>query len=66
MAPTSRKCLTIEEKLKLIDESSEPGFDHKKACQKYGVSNSTITQILKKQKESILSSPISNKSKSMR
>ena len=39
MVPAQKHtCLTIKDKEKLIEESLEPGFDRKKACQTYGIS----------------------------
>ena len=62
----SRKRLTVNEKEKLLEEASKPGFDRKKACASYGIANSTMSNILK-QKESILNSPVmSPKAKSLR
>ena len=64
----SRKRLDLKEKENLINEASQPGFDRKKACAKYGIANSTLSGILK-QKDSIFNSPIhaiSPKAKSLK
>ena len=61
-----RKRLTFEQKEKLINESKTAGFDRKKACENYGIAISTLSTILNKQKDSILSSPMSGKAKSLK
>ena len=52
MAPSPlRKRLTNEDKMKIIEESKQPGFCRKKTMDKYGISRSAISVILLKQKE---------------
>ena len=56
MPPTLlRKRLTNEDKMKIIEESKQPGFCRKKTMDKYGISRSAISVILLKQKEFIVS-----------
>ena len=70
MPPTPlRKRLTNEDKMKIIEESKQPGFCRKKTMDKYGISRSAISVILLKQKEFLKtmdSSPIAMKSKNIR
>ena len=56
-----RKRLSLADKETIINESLKPGFDRQKTCEKYGIGKSTLN----KQKESILSSPMS-KAKSLK
>ena len=69
MPPTPlRKRLTNEDKMKIIEESKQPGFCRKKTMDKYGISRSAISVILLKQKEFLKtmdSSPIAMKSKNI-
>ena len=44
--------LTLLQKVKIIEESKKPNFDRKKISTEFGISHATISQILKKQKES--------------
>ena len=56
-----RKRLSLADKETIINESLKPGFDRQKTCEKYGIGKSTLN----KQKELILSSPMS-KAKSLK
>ena len=38
---------TIHQKLRLIEESKKPGFKRKDACEKYRISTSSLSRILK-------------------
>ena len=42
-----RNRLTIHQKLRLIEESKKPGFKRKDACEKYRISTSSLSRILK-------------------
>ena len=42
-----RNHLTIHQKLRLIEESKKPGFKRKDACEKYRISTSSLSRILK-------------------
>ena len=46
--------LSMDQKIKIIEESLKPGFDCKKAALKYGISESSAYKIIK-QKASLLS-----------
>ena len=47
--------LTLIQKVKIIEESKKFAFDRKKISNEFGISQATITQILKKQKELLAS-----------
>ena len=42
--------LSVEQKVKIIEESKKKGFCRKDICEKYGISAATLSQILKNQK----------------
>ena len=42
--------LSVEQKVKIIEESKKKGFCRKDICEKYGISATTLSQILKNQK----------------
>ena len=47
MDTPTRNHLTIHQKLRLIEESKKPGFKRKDACEKYRISTSCLSRILK-------------------
>ena len=47
--------LTLSQKVKIIEDSKKAGFNRKKVSEELGISQATITQILKKQKELLTS-----------
>ena len=49
MDTPKRHHLTIHQKLKIIEESKKPGFKRKDACEKYRISNSSLSRLLKSQ-----------------
>ena len=63
MAPTDKRVrLTLEQKSKLIEESLQPGFVRRKACEKYGISMACLSITLKN-KETTLKSADSFKNR---
>lgn len=46
MSPITRKSLTVEQKLCIIDKF-EKGIKNKALCREYGVSHSTISSIIR-------------------
>jgi predicted XRE-type DNA-binding protein len=57
-----RMRLNLDQKVKLIEESMQPGFCQAKAAREYGISTSSVSTILKK-KFDIYCHPASNKTK---
>ena len=53
MAPRKLTNLTLQRKAKIIEESQTIGFDHREACEKYGIGKATLSRMLSN-KESIL------------
>ena len=51
--PTKRKCLSLQEKVKLIEESLKPGMTLQKLADSSGVPRSTLSRILR-EKDTIL------------
>ena len=51
-----RNHLTIHQKLRLIEESKKPGFKRKDACEKYRISTSCLSRILKFQADKLQAS----------
>jgi len=49
MDTPKRHHLTIHQKLRLIEESKKPGFNRKDACEKYRISKSSLSRLLKSQ-----------------
>ena len=39
--PPKRICLSMDQKIKLIEDSLKPGFDYKKAALNYGIGESS-------------------------
>jgi predicted transcriptional regulator len=43
----TKRCITLSQKVKLIEDSMKPGFSQDKAAKEYGISQSAVCKILK-------------------
>ena len=45
--PPKRIRLSMDQKIKLIEDSLKPGFDYKKVASNYGIAESSVYRIIK-------------------